>query len=487
MGTLVRMGLPSRAASTRALAVEFDSELRDAERAHSLQQAKRCLVATAAFVGGSFLLAIVVSWQNDPDGTLTLLGTIVRFSIATALLATLLGLAYRRLQRLATPAEGEASNARIEPRLAAALALIPFVCIPYTPELRLSAAALGELVGMPLTGIGLAPFFLTLVTHIIACSLLPFRWREALIPIVPFTTLSIIGILLVDPPAYKVGSATLVAAVAAGITLPGMAICLLRTIRFRRHSLENALRHRYIEIREDLDVARRIHDRLLPAALHTGSIEVDFAYEPMRDIGGDLLFLHRSSSGAVHLALVDVTGHGIAAALLVNRIHGELQRIMGSADDPPPETTLDLLNDYLVLTSAGDSIYATALVVRVAPDSESMRYASAAHPDLLVRSADGSIRRHSSTACMLGALPRDCFDASAEDARFAVGESLLLYTDGLTESRSAAGAMLEIDGVAAVLARTDDPAEHLATLRRHRASQAQDDCMIVRVKRTNLG
>jgi serine phosphatase RsbU (regulator of sigma subunit) len=116
-----------------------------------------------------------------------------------------------------------------------------------------------------------------------------------------------------------------------------------------------------------------------------------------------------------------------------------------------------------------------------------MRYASAAHPDLLVRSADGSIRRHPSTACMLGALPRDCFDASAEDARFAVGESLLLYTDGLTESRSAAGAMLDIDGVAAMLTRTDDPAEHLATLRRHRASQAQDDCMIVRVKRTNLG
>jgi hypothetical protein len=480
------MGSLGRSASTGALAVEFDSELREAERAHSLQQARRCLIATAAFVGGSFLLAIVIAWRNDPDETLTVLGTIVRFSIATTLLATLLGLAHRRVRSTARSGHGDASRARVEPRLAAALALVPFVCIPYTPELRLSAAAIAELFGMPLQGVGLAPFFFTLVTHVIACSLLPFRWWEALIPILPFTALSILGILLVDPPAYKMVNATLVAAVAAGIALPGMAICLLRSIRFRRRSLEHAVRDRYIEIREDLDVARRIHDRLLPEPLRAGSIEVDFAYEPMRDIGGDLLFLHRSSSGAVHLALIDVTGHGIAAALLVNRIHGELQRIMGSVDDPPPETTLDLLNEYLVLTSAGDSLYATALVVRVAPDRESMRYASAAHPDLLVRSADGAVRRHPSTACMLGALPRDAFDAAAEDARFAMGESLLLYTDGLTETRSSVGTMLEIDGVATMLARTDDPAEQLAMLRRHRASQAQDDCMIVRVKRISL-
>lgn len=480
------MGAPTRSSHVGALAAEFDVELRAAERAHSLRQARRCLIATASVVAGSFVLAIPIAWTNDPERNLTVLGTAIRWSIAVALLALVLGLAFRRLRRLATIADGREAAVRLEPRLAWALALIPFVCLPYTPELRLSATAIGELVGMPLKGIGLAPFFFTLVTHIIACSLLPLRWREALIPILPFTLLSIVGILLVDPVGYKIGNAIMVASVAAGIALPGMMICLLRGMRFRRSSLEAAVRSRYVELREDLDVARRIHDRLLPAPIDEGPLAVDFAYEPMRDIGGDLLFLHRSSNGAAHLALLDVTGHGIAAALLVNRLHGELQRIMGRHDDPSPETTLSLLNEYLLLTSAGDSMYATALLVRIDPVRESIRYASAAHPDLLVRSANGQVRRHASTACMLGALPADCFDAAAEDAPYAVGESLLLFTDGLSESRSASGAMLGIEGIAEALAASDDPARHLELLRRHRVGQAQDDCMIVRVRRTAL-
>lgn len=472
----------AHATVSAALASEFEPELAEASRARSLRQTKRCLLVIALFLASVVVGGIVIGWAVDDDHLLTVPATLLRGVLTTfAFGAIVLWPLHRTKQWLANPAD----PVRLERRVARSLALVPFAALLLLPELRLTTTFLSGALGFPLQGIGVASFFATLIVHTIACSFLPLRVGEAFIPIAPFMVVSLIAILIIDPSGYRLQSSVFVVAISLGVALPGALVCFLREMRFRRVALSQALEGRYIELREDLDVARRIHDRLLPATITDGPLRASFAYEPMRDIGGDLVFFHRSASGALHIVLIDVTGHGIAAALLVNRLHGELLRIVGSEEDPSPESVLSLLNDYFVLTVLGEAMYATVATVRIDPERALLRYASAAHPDLLIRRGDGSLHALPSTACPAGALPRDAFDPDPADAPFARGDTLVLFTDGLTESRCPRGEMfgLERAGEAIRALRSPSPDALLTMVRDHRRSAPQDDCIIVCVER----
>ena len=61
-----------------------------------------------------------------------------------------------------------------------------------------------------------------------------------------------------------------------------------------------------------------------PAEYDDGFVRFEYRYTPMRELGGDFVHLHVAASGIVHVVLLDVTGHGLAAALTVNRLYGEL-------------------------------------------------------------------------------------------------------------------------------------------------------------------
>ncbi len=471
-----------------ALAAEFDDELRSVARVRSVARGRLVLAIVGGIAIGAMLGSAIYAHLPGASAVIPALGTLVRTAvgIAVVMLVTLVP-----RQRLTIET---ATTVRVERRVTRLIAAVPFTMLLVLPELRYASSTIMAAVGMPLEGVGVGPFLIALAVHVVACALLPLRMREAFVPIVPFAVITVAGILLVDPPAVRIANALIASAVFVGATVPGALICMLREVRFRRATLAAALRDRYIELREDLDVARRIHDRLLPAPLPEGELDdgpiaVRYAYEPMREIGGDLLFLHRARSGAVHVIVLDVTGHGIAAALLVNRMHGELLRICGTDDDPSPARVLSSLNEYLLLTVARDaprdSMYATAAAVRIDPEQPILRYASAAHPDLMVKDRTGSVRRLASTTCVVGAVPAECFDAPPESASFAAGDELLLYTDGLTETRSPTGVMWDIEGVAALLKGGEalTPDALLERLRRHRSASPQDDCLIVSVTR----
>lgn len=75
------------------------------------------------------------------------------------------------------------------------------------------------------------------------------------------------------------------------------------------------MRGRYVEMHRELVDARRIHESLFPAPTCEGNISVRYAYEPMRQIGGDYLFCKHTLAPAgnqrLNMVMLDVTGHGI--------------------------------------------------------------------------------------------------------------------------------------------------------------------------------
>lgn len=335
-------------------------------------------------------------------------------------------------------------------------------------------------------------------THFFASLFLPWTPRESIRPIIP---LLIINAIITVVYATNWFGAVLVIALSPLTAGPGMLICSWRYGRFRDRFHYSMLRGRYSEMKRELTDARRIHEALFPSPVKEGPIHVDYRYEPMRQIGGDYLHIRFSPSErgpqpALSVVIVDVTGHGIPAALTVNRLHGELERLFAENPDASPGFILERLNSYVHLTLASHSVYVTALCVRVDPntgaegrDGGVLEWASGGHPPAFVRAVDGSLHQLDSTAFVLGATHGDDFQHCQSHMPFAPGDVLLAYTDGATEARDRTGKMLRVEGLQRVIAaaRLDKEGSLAEVVLRavdeHRFGSPADDTLIVEISR----
>jgi len=331
-----------------------------------------------------------------------------------------------------------------------------------------------------------------------AALFIPWTPREAIVPILPLIVLQnammAFAVATGHEPAASILSGVLISIF---LPLPGILICWYRHSRFRIHFTNRALQDRFAELHEELSVARRIHERLFPKRITTGAVLLDYAYEPMRQIGGDFVFARRgpqTSDGPepwLSLVLIDVTGHGIAAALAVNRLHGELERLFGTHPDPPPALVLAELNRYVNFAMASESVYATALAVRFDPAAGVLRWASAAHPPALLAGLSGPPSELAATTFLLGVSTASDFDAAEESHPFPLGASLLAYTDGAYELRikdaAKPGEMLGLRGLTELAARHRAAPSWsdavLADLKSRREGPSTDDILIVQVSR----
>lgn len=273
-----------------------------------------------------------------------------------------------------------------------------------------------------------------------------------------------------------------------------------RYLRFDAQFEHTDLRDRFGQISAELAHARALHEALFPAPITDGPVRVAFAYEPMREIGGDFLFIHRSesASGQTFIVLVDVSGHGVAAALAVNRLHGELVRLCAAAEQagrPEALSAGDLiagLNAYVFLTLAPQAVFATAVCVRIdpgpGPDAVAVQWCNAGHPPAFLRSRAGAVHRLGPTTTMLGVLDPDTYEPAAQSMPAFPGDLVLLYTDGLPETRDATGRELGLSRLEAIVrgSLSDSLAPPLATrltaaAAAHRAGRQTDDTLVVEV------
>lgn len=332
-----------------------------------------------------------------------------------------------------------------------------------------------------------------MISHVLACLFLPWTPRQALRPVAVVLVVSAVLRLLVERPIWTLGGEAL--ALELGLLLltplvavPGMVVCWVRHSRRLSDFKLRFLQSRYGEVRRELVDARRLHESLFPPERHEGAVRLRFRYEPMRQIGGDFVFT-REQAGRLSVVLADVTGHGIAAALTVNRLHGELERLHAERPDLEPGALLEAMNRYVHLTLAEHSLYLTMLAVRIDPEADELLYASGGHPPAFLRTLDGRVEELASTTFVLGACGPEEFSAEQAARPFAPGDTLIAYTDGASECRDEAGRMLGIDGIRRVLG---DPrrvaagawSERLgAAIERHRSGPVADDTLLIEVYR----
>ena len=182
---------------------------------------------------------------------------------------------------------------------------------------------------------------------------------------------------------------------------------------------------------QELEIAKQVQTRLFPQTLPPLST-LDYAgiCIQAREVGGDyydFLDLGRERLG---LVVGDIAGKGIAAALLMANLQANLRSQCAVALDQP-ERSLQLVNRLLYENSI-DSAYATLFFAEYDDRARRLRYVNCGHLCALVLRADGELERLHSTSTVLGLFKE--WECSAQEYSLSCGDTLALYTDGVTES-----------------------------------------------------
>jgi serine phosphatase RsbU (regulator of sigma subunit) len=273
------------------------------------------------------------------------------------------------------------------------------------------------------------------------------------------------------------------------VTIPGTMISFFRMSRFQDQFELHFIQSQFEEVREELQAAKNIHERGFPKPKSSGALRFTYVYRPMRQIGGDSIFASIQNPGEpqspLTLVLYDVSGHGLSAALTANRLQGELMRIMGEDPCIDPGELLTKLDRYVCLTLTDAAVLVTAVAINANPELQTIRIANAGHPAAIFRSPRATTKNFESTAPLMGLGMDSLFEPIVEEYPFKPGDSLVAYTDGVSEASVNRGEMYSTEGVTRVLEQdwSDQserwPEKILTDVENRRAGPASDDILIV--------
>ncbi len=215
-------------------------------------------------------------------------------------------------------------------------------------------------------------------------------------------------------------------------TLALLAAQVASSVENARLYQEIATRERRME--EDLQAARELQRVLLPdGAPEIESIETAVRLRPAREISGDIYDVFERTDGSVVVAFGDVSGKGTAAALYGSLVSG-LLRTQAPRHRRPAEL-MKALNDILC-TRKVDARYVTLFVLLWNPGTRQMVMANAgAIPPMICR--DGDILKLRVEGVPLGLLDSREYEEFTFEAK--PGDTMVLYSDGITDHLNAAG------------------------------------------------
>ncbi len=188
-------------------------------------------------------------------------------------------------------------------------------------------------------------------------------------------------------------------------------------------------------MRKELEMSRRIQEELLPKRpLHIGFVDAKGVSIPAREVGGDFFNYFSLAGGEIAILVGDVSGKGVAAALLMANLQATLQARLPLV---PELAQLAVQLDHEIEATTPKEVYLTLFMAILNPKERRLRYVNAGHNPQFALSGDGKLERLESTGRPLGLLPGGEF--VERSIGLAEGDALFLYTDGLVEAENPDG------------------------------------------------
>jgi serine phosphatase RsbU (regulator of sigma subunit)/predicted enzyme related to lactoylglutathione lyase len=184
-------------------------------------------------------------------------------------------------------------------------------------------------------------------------------------------------------------------------------------------------------VARELEIAREFQARLFPQVLPPlQTLEYAGVCKQAHQVGGDYYDFLNLGQARLGMVLGDISGKGIAAALLMANLQANLRSQCTVALDRPDLLLRSVNQLFCENTTAG--AYATLLFAEYDDHTRRLRYANCGHPPALLLRANGALERLSSTCTVMGLFKK--WDCPVEDRFLSQGDTLALYSDGITEA-----------------------------------------------------
>jgi len=183
---------------------------------------------------------------------------------------------------------------------------------------------------------------------------------------------------------------------------------------------------------QELEIAKQVQARLFPQTLPPlSSLDYAGVCIQARQVGGDYYDFLDFGGQRLGLVIGDIAGKGIAAALLMANLQANLRSQCAIALDQPQRLLRSV--NQLFYENTAESAYATLFFAEYDNGARRLRYANCGHLcGLLLRNNDAEVERLDSTSTVLGLFEE--WDCSIGERSLFAGDTLALYTDGITEA-----------------------------------------------------
>ncbi len=206
------------------------------------------------------------------------------------------------------------------------------------------------------------------------------------------------------------------------------------------------------DVKREIDLAREIQLSLLPNTEHTrDQLEMFSFANTAKEVGGDYVDIIETDDGT-YIVIADVSGKGLSAALYMVRMQALVHLIIEKSQPSPKELFLEL-NNY-VKSDIKDKTFVTACVAFFPKGEDNFLFARAGHnaPILFSKERDATFDlRSDGYALGMTSSANLKHQLQQKKFHFKPGDSVLFYTDGLTEARNEFGEEYGSDRLDAIL------------------------------------
>ncbi len=206
----------------------------------------------------------------------------------------------------------------------------------------------------------------------------------------------------------------------------------------------------------EMDLASEIQQAIFPAkAPQTDDWDIAFVTKPYGAVSGDFYDFYSSNSSLYGLSLFDVSGHGVAPALITILAKPVLYNSFNRLESSSLGKVIEAANTELIDELSDVNLYITGLMLRM--NGMDVEYVNAGHPDLLhFKKADGTVHTVPDSTNQFKGHPIGVSSSRQiyESFNFTVssGDYIIIYSDGLTEARNYMGEQFGKDRLSDVVA-----------------------------------
>jgi len=208
-------------------------------------------------------------------------------------------------------------------------------------------------------------------------------------------------------------------------------VAVLQWFVAQRNALNDLTRHQRDELLKEVELAAEVQRLFLPSSdPDTAGFEIAGDMHPARVVGGDYYDYLARPDGRMRLVIADVSGKGVAAALLMSATAAAVQL---ETNEPRKlcEVASHLNKELYALQD--DGRFVTVLLGELDPRNGKLKYINCGHnPALLVRADGGEVVWLDASWTPVGMSPE--MECSLEEITLAPGDIMVWYTDGLTDA-----------------------------------------------------